>query len=134
MSRWFSAGVISALIAVTVLSYTLIWLRQQSTKSAQLGVEYKAKSALIMRSQELQAKRQELANRMEKIQELMDDKVLLSLLKNISEGFSGKDCVLEYINIDAKSQQPSTPDKPTTDPRYVVHITGITKTQAHLRN
>ncbi len=111
VSRWFSIGVISALAAVTVLTYTFIWYHQRTAEGDKLSAQYKEKSALIARSQELRSKRDDLAHRMQKIQELMDDRVLLSLLKNISEGFSGKDC-LEYINIDARVQDPAQGDKP----------------------
>jgi Tfp pilus assembly protein PilN len=131
-SQWLRRGVLVAIAAAACLIYTFGWFRQRSTEHDKLAAEFKEKSTLITRSDELRSRRQNLANRMQKIQELMDDKVLLSLLKNISEGFSGKDC-LEFVSIDARAQDAApAPDKPAPDPHYVVRITGITQSSGTL--
>jgi hypothetical protein len=131
-SQWLRRGILVAIASAAALTYTFGWYRNQNAGHEKFAVEFKAKSALIVRSQELRSRRQDLANRMEKIQELMDDKVLLSLLKNVSDGFSGKDC-LEFISIDARVQDPApAADKPLPDPHYVVRITGITQTSGTL--
>jgi hypothetical protein len=127
-SRWLSRGIFVAIASAAALTLSFTWFHKHAAEHEKLAAEFKAKSVLIVHAQELRTDRQNLANRMQKIQELMDDKVLLSLLKNISEGFTGKDSVIESLNIDARVQDPApAADKPAPDPRYVVRITGITK-------
>ena len=69
---------------------------------------------------------------MQKIQKLMDDKTLLSLLHNISDGFSKKDC-LQYINIDARADDKGNHNNAEPgDGHYIVHVTGITESSTTL--
>ena len=130
-SQWMRRGILVAIAAAAGLTYTFGWFRERTVEHDKLAVDFKAKSALITRSDELRSRRQDLANRMQKIQELMDDKVLLTLLKNISDGFSGKDC-LEFVSIDARAQDAASADRPASDPHYVVRITGITQSSGTL--
>jgi hypothetical protein len=106
--------------------------------------QVQAQSAVLLQSQRVIANRQGLADKMQKIEELMDDKMLLALLKNVSDGFSGADC-LEYINIDARGKSlpvptpktdkdgrpVATPQQPET---YVVRISGVTANSATLKD
>jgi hypothetical protein len=62
---------------------------------------------------------------MQKMQELKDDKVLLSLLRNISEGFGNSDC-LEYVSVEAHGARPNGNEKSVDDKAYAVRINGIT--------
>jgi hypothetical protein len=56
---------------------------------------------------------------MTRMEQLRGDKILLSLLKNVSEGFSNKDC-LQYIRVEAH------PADPKAEEKYLVRIRGIT--------
>jgi len=139
LHRWaFFTIITSAVCAAAVLS-AYAWNLGSAGRLARLRGEHQAGSSLIVRSQELRSKRMDLANRMEKIQQIMDDRVLLTLLRNISDGFSENDAV-EFIHIDAKNvtktdaangaAAPATPNANTDNrpegQRFLVHITGIT--------
>ncbi len=125
--QWATVAAITAVIALASVGALCIWERKCAAVNEALSAQYRDKSTLITRSQELRARRRDLANRMEKIQKLMDDRTLLSLLSNISNGFSAKDC-LDYISIDARAQKNGGPaESASADGRYVVHITGMTE-------
>ncbi|MGN6368700.1 MAG: hypothetical protein ACTHN5_10595 [Phycisphaerae bacterium] len=124
--RWATVAAVAAVISLASVGASYVWERQCSAENEALAGQYREKSTLIARAQELRAKRRDLANRMEKIQTLMNDKTLLSLLNNISNGFSAKDC-LDYINIDARAQKSDPAAKGESPRHYVVQITGITE-------
>jgi hypothetical protein len=86
---------------------------------------------MITQSDQLRARRQDLADKMQRIQELMDDKMLLSLLRNISGGFSGNDC-LEYVSVNAHAIKNPAENKDGDANLYTVRIHGITKDSASL--
>jgi hypothetical protein len=120
---WSIAAGLAAVISLGGVGAVYMWQQRCATAYQGLVSQFKEKSALITRSQDLRSRRQDLANRMEKIQKLMDDRTLLSLLSDISNGFSPKDC-LNYISIDSRAQKNGSND---ADGRYVVHIVGITE-------
>jgi len=122
IGRWLVACFGVLVIAGGSLAYAFARERAQSAQYESLLREYQQKSVLITRSQELRAKRQSLADRMNKIQTLMDDKTLLALLRNISSGFSESDS-LEYIQVDARG---TTKHGASDGSTYVVRLTGIT--------
>jgi hypothetical protein len=124
--QWATVAAIAAVISLASVGASYIWERKCAAENEALTAQYRDKSTLITRSQELRARRRDLANRMEKIQKLMDDTTLLSLLSNISNGFSAKDC-LDYISIDARAQKSGASGGESSDGHYVVHITGITE-------
>jgi hypothetical protein len=127
MTRWAMIAAGTAVMSLATVCAAYIYERKCASTNDALALQYREKSTLIARSQELRARRVDLANRMQKIQKLMDDRTLLSLLSNISNGFSGKDC-LDYIAIDARAQRTGqTGGSNAADGHYVVHITGITE-------
>lgn len=128
LGRWLVTGFLVLALAGVSLAYAFAWERRQSAAYESLLNEYKQKSTLITRSQELRAKRQSLADRMGKIQQLMDDKTLLALLRNISMGFSENDA-LEYIHVDARgTSKPNATEGQT----YIVRLNGITTNSSTL--
>ena len=135
LERWIFWGILILAMCSASLLSTYAWQLRSSGELTDLRTQYKSRSALITRSQELRSKRLDLAQRMQKIQYLMDDRLLLALLNGISQGFSSGDC-LEFIHIDAQSA--STPaNKKSPQPtdasnRYRVHITGITTNSTSL--
>ena len=127
ITRWGMFAILAATLGLAGVGSACVWQRRCALENEALAAQYKEKSTLIVRSQDLRGRRQDLANRMQKIQKLMDDKTLLSLLSNISDGFSAKDC-LDYISIDARAQKSGTPaGGDGSEGRYVVHIVGITE-------
>ena len=105
------------------LAYAFLWSRQQSKAHDALEAQYQDKSNLIVKSQELRARRLELAGRMQQVQQLMDDKLLLSLLRNVSAEFGPSDC-LEYVTFDAR--QRSKDDRTVSKSPYKIRIVGVT--------
>jgi hypothetical protein len=114
-----------------------MWERRQTAACNELAAAVQQNSMSIKKAEQLVATRQELANRMQKVEGLMEDKLLLSLLHNISEGFSSTDC-LESINIDArvlvshKKENQAAKDAPPPEETYMVRISGITSNNATL--
>ena len=125
---WVLWGFVTFAACGAALSTAYAWEMRSAGTLDQLEKEHRGRLALIVRSQELRNKRQDLADRMQKIQQLMDDKVLLALLHDISESFSTNDC-LEYIHIDALG----TSTEPGHEPnQFVVRLTGITNNSTTL--
>ena len=124
--RWIVAGVLTAVLSAGSLTCANVWKNHRSAEFATLNNEFHSKSVLIDRAKELQSRRLDLAARMKKMQQLMEDRTLLSLLQNIANGFSANDC-LEYISVDAHGNpQSAANDKSPESHRYSVRITGIT--------
>ena len=119
------AGITGAAVVLSVagLVFTYSWQQQRLRETSKLADEYQGKSVMIKQARELQAKRLDLAARMQKMQELRDDKTLLSLLKNVSDGFSSNDC-LNSITISAHNSQGN--GAAHADDRYSLEIRGIT--------
>jgi hypothetical protein len=123
--RWAAVTLLTGLIAGGLLAYAYSWKEKQAAAFETLSKEFQEKSVLIQQSKELRARRLDLAARMQKMQELMDDRTLLSLLRNVSDGFSSSDC-LEYVSIEAHSTAPSRDGKDTGEEKYQVRINGVT--------
>lgn len=125
LAQWAVTGVVTLLLAGGAVAYGAVWQRGKAAEHADLATQFREKSVLITRSQDLRAKRQDLANRMQKIQQLRDDKVLLSLLRNIAGSFSSDDC-LETVKIEAHGAKPDGAAAAAADDAYAVHLSGIT--------
>jgi hypothetical protein len=120
ISRWITVGIIAAAIAASSVASTFVWKRQQAVRYADLARQYREAEVHIQQYSDLKARRDDLAQRMKRMEDLQSDQVLLSLLRNVSTGFSDSDC-LEYICIDAYPG-----DKKSSDSRYSVRLRGIT--------
>lgn len=124
--RWAVYGVVALVAATVGLICVATWQHNKSAALAELNNEYKQRSTLISRSQELRTKRANLASCMKGIQQLRDDKVLLALLHNISEGFSEHDC-LEQVHIDARGG-----NNGRAEGEYTVKLIGVTSDSSTL--
>jgi hypothetical protein len=142
LEKWMLIAIVAVGVALAGVTYTYMLARHEKSAMLARQTEYRQKASAIDQSRQVLARRQELANRMQKVEQLMDDKTLLSLLKNISEGFASSDC-LEYINIEAKAKdgektndngkdKNKDKDVALANGNYVVHITGITSNSATL--
>ena len=118
--RWGFVLGLTVAAAGAGLFQSFMWKRDQAAEYARLERQYRDSAVLIKQYNDLHAQRNDLAARMKKMEDLRDDKVLLSLLNNISTGFSDDDC-LEYVLVDAHP-----PDKKAEDARYLVRIRGVT--------
>jgi hypothetical protein len=125
---WAFVCGLAVAVAALPLSYSFAALHSTSVHVADLESQYQSRSLLTAKAEDVKAKRLAIADHMRKIQQLMDDHILLSLLQQMSSGFSGNDC-LEYIHIDARGTPPSNKDG-TVDmdapPNYVVRLNGVT--------
>lgn len=146
LRRWIIVGGLATVVSLASVTHAFMWQLRQTTVESGLAAQVQERSSVLLLSRRVVASRQELADKMQKIEQLMDDKTLLSLLKNISEGFSGSDC-LEYISIDArgktladhttkneKDASPHTATPAADGGRYVVRISGITANNATLKD
>jgi hypothetical protein len=144
LHRWIVIAGLTTAVSLAGITHAFIWEHRQTSTESDLMKQVRAQSTVLLQSQRVLANRQGLADKMQKIEEMMDDKMLLSLLKNISAGFSGADC-LEYINIDARGKSlPAPAPKPDKDGQpaapppqpetYVVRISGVTANSATLKD
>ena len=118
--RWGFALALAAAIAGGGLFQSYMWKRGKAGEYARLEQQYRDGVVLIKQYNDLHAQRDDLAARMRKMEDLRNDKTLLSLLNSVSTGFSDNDC-LEYVHIEAHPA-----DKKPEDGRYTVRIRGIT--------
>jgi hypothetical protein len=123
--RWSAILTGVAVLAGSSLLFAFGWQQKRSSEYNGLSEEYRSKSVLITQARELQARRLDLAARMQKMEHLMDDTLLISMLRNVSSSFSGND-LLSYISIDAHGDQSASAKASSDDYRYFVHITGVT--------
>jgi len=123
--RWIVATCLAGIVAAAGLANAYAWQQRQAQEFAVLEKEYKNKSGLIKQATDLQAKRLDLAARMQKMQSLRDDKTLLSLLKSVAGEFTDKDS-LQYINITAHGNAKGAPAKAPDGNDYAVRLVGIT--------
>jgi hypothetical protein len=142
LQRWFIAGGLAVAVSLASVSHAFVWQHRQSTSERDLIAQVAEKSAALVDSQKIVLTRQDLAGKMQRVEQLMEDKMLLSLLKNVSEGFAATDC-LENISIDARGKSlpvaaaaPGPDGKPVAaepaEERYAVRLTGITANNATL--
>ncbi len=128
--QWVAGGVLTVILSVSSLTCAYVWKQHRSAEFAALNAQFHTKAVLIDEAKSLQSRRVDLADRMTKMQQLMEDKTLLSLLQNIANGFSANDC-LDYISVDAHGGLEKTGDgKKPVNNKYSVRITGITATDA----
>jgi hypothetical protein len=97
-----------------------MWKHGKAAEYARLEQQYRDSAVFIKQYNDLHARRDDLAARMKKMEDLRNDKVLLSLLHSVSSGFSDSD-TLSYVHIDAHPV-----DKKPEEARYSVRIRGIT--------
>jgi hypothetical protein len=126
--RWLIAGILAATVATGSLVTAYCWQRQKAREYGAEQLAFQKISDLINRARAIEAKRQTLAARMEKLQDLRDDNVLLSLLKGVSESLSDNDC-LSFLQISAHSAERGSRSK-ETGPFYQVRLQGITNNDA----
>ena len=135
---WTLGGVVTLAMCAAAVVAAAVWSHAAAGEVARLDADYRQKATLIQASEQLQARRQALADRMRKIEGLKQDKTLLSLLRNVAAGFSELDC-LEYIHVDARGTTKGTDaaalaaaatDSDTS--HYIVRLSGITSTPATL--
>jgi hypothetical protein len=134
VSRWSTVLIVTFAVAAASLLSTYMWKRQQAAVCARLEQQYRDNSVLLKHYNELRARRDDLSLRMQKMEDLRNDRVLLSLLNTVSSCFSESDC-LEYVCIDAHLADKKPGDPKTADPRYSVRLRGITlddTTHSHL--
>jgi hypothetical protein len=120
ISRWSTVLVVTVAVAAAALLSTYLWKRRQAAEYARLELQYRDSSAFVQQYNNLRAKRDDLAQRMQKLEDLRHDRVLLSLLHSVSSGFAEADC-LEYVCIDAHP-----PEKKPAGAKYSVRMRGIT--------
>jgi hypothetical protein len=120
------AGIVAAVAVLSgaSLTYAYLWQRQHAQAFADASAQYRAKAALLEQAKDLRGRRQDLAAKMQKMQELREDAVVLSLLRNVSGAFTAADA-LESITIDARPGQGRTG---AGGQKYTVQLTGITAT------
>jgi hypothetical protein len=104
---------------------TYVWRRQAAIQYAKSEQEYRNKADILKQYSDLHAKRENLAQRMRRLQDLRTDQVLVSLLNNVSSCFSNADC-LDYVCIDAHSPDKKSADSRALNARYSVRVRGIT--------
>jgi hypothetical protein len=122
--RWIMVGTMTAVAAGAMFASTYMWKRQQAAECARLEQQYRDNSVLIKQYNDLRGKREDLSARMRKLEDLRNDKVLLSLLTSTVSCFAESDC-LEYVCVDAYPGE-RRPDAKNAEPRYSVRIRGIT--------
>ena len=125
ISRWTTVVIVTAAVAASALLTTYTWRRRQASECARLEQKYRENAVLITQYGELRAQRNDLAVRMKKMEDLRADKVLLSLLNNISGCFSDADC-LNYVCVDAHSPELKSADPKAVAPKYSVRVRGMT--------
>ena len=122
--RWSLAAALAVAVAGVALGYVYTWQQHKAQEYAVLDKDYKNKSFLIQQAMDLQAKRLDLAARMQKMQSLRDDNTLLSLLMGVAGQFSEKDS-LQFISILAHPPHKANQAKPDGND-YSVRLAGIT--------
>jgi len=134
---WTIGGALVVALCAATLVVAGVWTHAAATEAARLRGDFVQQSSLIQRSEELQRRRQELADRMKKIEGLRDDKTLLALLRNVAGGFAVFDS-LEYIHINVRGPRPTdaaavaaaATDSDTS--HFVVRMSGITTNTSSL--
>lgn len=121
IGRWITVGVLAVATAAAGVTYTYMWRKKQSDELTKTQAQYVISTALLKASRDVQASRDVLANKMIHMEQLQNDTLLLSLLKNVSLSFSDDDCV-KFIRVDAHLA-----DQKPDDTRYQVRMYGITR-------
>jgi hypothetical protein len=127
--RWAAAGVLVALLAGGSLTFAFCWRQSQAAELKRVTGVYTAKSILLSKADVLSNRRLVLAERMQNMEQLTDDRLLLSLLRNVFSCFSDNDC-LDYIRIDAHSPGQLAGTSGAEPHKYLVRISGVTASDA----
>jgi hypothetical protein len=125
ISRWIMVFVVTVAASGATLLSTYIWKRQKAAECARLEQQYRDSAVLLKQYNDLRTKRDDLALRMRRMEDLRTDKVLVSLLNSVSSCFSEADC-LDYVCVDARLPERKSADSRTPEPKYSVRIRGIT--------
>lgn len=121
---------IAAGVALTMTAGVSVVVAQERSSAADLARlqnEYLQRSTMITKTQELVSKRSALASRMEKIQQLMDDRILLGLIHNTAMSKSPSD-MFDSIHIKARDLDKDG----DAAAHYSITLAGITETPASL--
>ena len=125
--RWLFVGALTTVAAAGALVGAYGWQRNKARAFEAQNQEYQKKLELVRQAQEIQHQRESLAARMQKLQALRDDNVVLSLLKTVAQSVSDNDC-LRYLRIEANDKE-SAQGKGTA-PSYRVRLQGITSSDS----
>ncbi len=120
VSRWSTLLIITVAVAAVALLQTYMWRRKQAAEFARLTRQCQDNAVFLTEYNDLRARRDDLAGRMKKMEDLQGDKVLLALLTGVSGGFAESDS-LEFLRVVAHPA-----DVKPADARYSVRIRGIT--------
>jgi len=121
--RWGVIAGVAALVAATGLSYAAAWQRQQFLAFDRVNNDYKLKSAVKFQARQLVDRRDAMARRMAKIQDIQDDQYMMALIRNIAKEFSEND-ILEnlFVEVHGKSGDERLPAG-----SFSVRVNGMTK-------
>jgi hypothetical protein len=125
ISRWIMVFVVTIAAGATALLSSYLWKQRQASEYARLEKQYRDKAVQIKQYNDLKIKRADLASRMEKMEDLQSDKVLLSLLNTVSICFSDSDS-MDYICVEAHPTDRRSNDPKKAEPKYWVNVRGIT--------
>ena len=129
LGRWMVISTLVLACCVAALSSAYALERRSAAELQELKDQVQSRASLVSRSQMLQAKRQELADRMTKIQRLMNDRLLVSMLKDFAQGITANDR-LEFIKIDLAPL--TKPPESNKEPPVLARISGITSNSGTL--
>jgi hypothetical protein len=123
VKRWIFAGALVTVAAAAALVGAYAWQREKARIFEAQNQEYQKKLELVKQAQEIQHQRETLAARMQKLQALRDDNVVLSLLKSVTDSVSDSDC-LSYLQINANLKDAAQVKNAAAS--YRVRLEGIT--------
>ena len=121
--RWGVVVGVAALVAATGLSYAAAWQRRQFQAFDRVASDYKLKSAVKVEARQLVDRRDAVAKRMAKIQDVQEDQYMMALIRNIAHEFSENDLLVNIsLEVHGKSGDERLPVG-----SFSVRVNGITK-------
>ena len=126
--RWAVVLLLTAGVAGAGFSYAASWQHRQAAAYEQLNNEYTTKASVKVQARQLIERREAVARRMAKIQEVQDDVKLLSLLQSIAREFSDND-MLEDISLEAHGKAGDERNPPAS---FFVRVNGVTRSDETL--
>jgi hypothetical protein len=121
--RWGFVVGLTALVAASGLSYVAAWQRQQFIAFDLVSKEYQESSKVKVEARQLITRRETVAKRMEKIQGVQDDQMMLDLVRNITAQFSEND-MLQDISLEVHGK---AGDERLPLGSFSVRVAGATK-------
>jgi len=121
--RWGVVAGVAALVAASGLSYAAAWQRQQFLAFERVNNDYKLKSAVKLEARQLVDRREAMAKRMAKIQDVQDDQYMMAILRNIAQEFSEND-ILENIVLEVHGK---SGDERLPAGSFSVRVNGMTR-------